>query len=125
MPNSRKATLRGVLDALADGSLDLSAGADPQEARARLALLPGIGPWTIEMLAMRALGDPDAFPATDLGVRQGAAALGLPERPAELIAHSRRWAPWRSYAVQYLWATGSHPINRIPETEFATHKEAS
>jgi AraC family transcriptional regulator of adaptative response / DNA-3-methyladenine glycosylase II len=114
MPNSRRATLRGVLDALGDGSLDLSAGADPDAARARLAALPGIGPWTTEVLAMRALGDPDAFPATDLGVRQAAVALGLPDRPAALIAHSRRWAPWRSYAVQYLWATGSHPINRIP-----------
>jgi AraC family transcriptional regulator of adaptative response / DNA-3-methyladenine glycosylase II len=117
MPNGRKATMRAVLDALLDGSLDLSAGADPREARARLAALPGIGPWTIEMLAMRALGDPDAFPATDLGVRQAATALGLPEHPAAFIAHSRRWAPWRSYAVQYLWATGSHPVNRIPEQE--------
>jgi AraC family transcriptional regulator of adaptative response / DNA-3-methyladenine glycosylase II len=115
VPNGRRATLRAVLDALLDDSLNLSAGADPQEARARLAGLPGIGPWTTEVLAMRALGDPDAFPATDLGVRQAATRLGLPARPASLIAHSRRWAPWRSYAVQYLWATGSHPINRIPE----------
>jgi AraC family transcriptional regulator of adaptative response / DNA-3-methyladenine glycosylase II len=121
MPTSRRVTLRGVLDALADGSLDLSAGADPAEARERLAALPGIGPWTTEMVAMRALGDPDAFPATDLGVRQAAAALGLPEKPGPLIAHSRRWAPWRSYAVQYLWATRAHPINRIP----AVRQEAS
>jgi AraC family transcriptional regulator of adaptative response / DNA-3-methyladenine glycosylase II len=70
---------------------------------------------------MRALGDPDAFPATDLGVRQAAAALGLPDRSAALIAYSRRWAPWRSYAVQYLWGTGAHPINRIP----AAQQEAS
>jgi AraC family transcriptional regulator of adaptative response / DNA-3-methyladenine glycosylase II len=121
MPNGRKATLRAVLDALLDGTLDLSAGADPREARARLATLPGIGPWTTEMLAMRALGDPDAFPVTDLGVRQAGITLGLPEQPAAFLAHSRRWAPWRSYAVQYLWATGTHPVNRIPET----HKEVS
>ncbi|HEY3603232.1 MAG TPA: AlkA N-terminal domain-containing protein, partial [Sporichthyaceae bacterium] len=117
LPNGRKATMRAVLDALLDSSLDLSAGADPQAARARLATLPGIGPWTTEMLAMRALGDPDAFPATDLGIRQAGRALGLPDQPAAFIAHSRRWAPWRSYAVQYLWATGSHPVNRIPETQ--------
>jgi AraC family transcriptional regulator of adaptative response / DNA-3-methyladenine glycosylase II len=121
VPTSRKLTLRATLDALTDGSLDLSPGADPAEARARLAGLPGIGPWTTEVLAMRALGDPDAFPATDLGVRQAAAALGLPDRSAALIAYSRRWAPWRSYAVQYLWGTGAHPINRIP----AAQQEAS
>ncbi|MDA8182891.1 MAG: DNA-3-methyladenine glycosylase, partial [Actinomycetota bacterium] len=72
----------------------------------------GIGPWTLEAISMRALGDPDAFPATDLGVVKGAAALGLPTTPATLVARSRRWQPWRSYGVQYLWATLDHPINR-------------
>jgi AraC family transcriptional regulator of adaptative response / DNA-3-methyladenine glycosylase II len=110
-----------VLDALLDGTLDLSAGADPRAARARLATLPGIGPWTTEMLAMRAQADPDGFPGTALAVRRAGITLGLPEQPAAFLAHSRRWAPWRSYAVQYLWATGTHPVNRIPET----HKEVS
>ncbi len=63
------------------GELDLSAGGDWAEARLRLAALPGIGPWTVETIAMRALGDPDAFPATDLGVRAAARELGLPGHP--------------------------------------------
>ena len=63
---------------------------------------------------MRGLGDPDAFPATDLGVRLAARELGLPATPAALVKHSSRWSPWRGYAVQYLWATGEHAINKLP-----------
>jgi AraC family transcriptional regulator of adaptative response / DNA-3-methyladenine glycosylase II len=63
---------------------------------------------------MRALGDPDAFPATDLGVRRGAAALGLPDETRALEARAARWRPWRAYAVQYLWAALPHAINRWP-----------
>lgn len=96
---------------MAGRTFDLGAGADPEQARQQLAGISGIGPWTLEVIAMRALGDPDAFPAADLGVMKGAAALGLPATPATLAAHSRRWQPWRSYAVQYLWATQDHPIN--------------
>ena len=66
------------------------------------------------MIAMRALGDPDAFPASDMGVRRGAAALGLPATAAGLAARSQRWRPWRSYAVQYLWAATDHPVNHWP-----------
>jgi AraC family transcriptional regulator of adaptative response / DNA-3-methyladenine glycosylase II len=62
---------------------------------------------------MRALGDPDAFPATDLGVKQAAATLGL--SAAELGAAAAAWRPWRAYAVQHLWATGNHPVNVLPE----------
>ncbi|MGW7557402.1 DNA-3-methyladenine glycosylase, partial [Streptomyces rimosus] len=71
-------------------------------------------PWTVECIAMRALGDPDAFTPTDLGLRRAAAGLGLPATPAALIRHSARWRPWRAYAVQYLWATDDHPINHLP-----------
>lgn len=116
MPRSRRTTLAGLLEVLCSGELDLGPGADQQAARDHLARLPGIGPWTTEMIAMRALGDPDAFPATDLGVQQAAAGLGLPCAQAGLIHRSRSWAPWRSYAVQYLWATGTHAVNRIPDS---------
>ena len=63
---------------------------------------------------MRALGDPDAFVASDLGIRLAARKLGLPTTPPSLNRHSARWRPWRAYAVQYLWATGEHPINLLP-----------
>ncbi|MFI1203306.1 AlkA N-terminal domain-containing protein [Streptomyces sp. NPDC020883] len=114
MPRTRRATLTGVVAALTDGTLQLGVGSDRDEARARLAALPGIGPWTVECIAMRALGDPDAFTPTDLGLRRAAAGLGLPATPAALTRHSARWRPWRAYAVQYLWATDDHPINRLP-----------
>jgi AraC family transcriptional regulator of adaptative response / DNA-3-methyladenine glycosylase II len=113
-PRSRRITLASLVAALADGTLDLGAGSDWQEVRARLAELPGFGPWTIETIAMRALGDPDAFVPTDLGIRNAAWELDLPSTPAALIKHSAAWRPWRAYAVQYLWATGDHPINRLP-----------
>ncbi|MER7398329.1 AlkA N-terminal domain-containing protein [Streptomyces sp. NPDC000151] len=114
MPRTRRATLTGLVAALADGDLQLGPGSDRERARARLAELPGFGPWTIECIAMRALGDPDAFTATDLGVRRAAQGLGLPGTPAALVARAAAWRPWRAYAVQYLWATDDHPINHLP-----------
>ncbi len=113
-PRRRRATLTTLAAALAAGEIDLGTGSDWGRARARLATLPGIGPWTVETIAMRALGDPDAFTATDLGVRRAAGHLGLPTTPAALIRHAAAWRPWRAYAVQYLWATGDHAINRLP-----------
>ncbi|WP_431041515.1 AlkA N-terminal domain-containing protein [Streptomyces sp. P1-3] len=114
MPATRRATLTRLIGALATGDLALDVGGDRDEARRRLAALPGVGPWTVEIVAMRALGDPDAFPATDLGVRRAARELGLPATPAALTRHSAAWRPWRAYAVQYLWATDDHPINYLP-----------
>jgi AraC family transcriptional regulator of adaptative response / DNA-3-methyladenine glycosylase II len=114
MPAARRASLSGLIRLLADGDIDLGAGTDWQQARAQLSALPGIGPWTVEVIAMRALGDPDAFLPTDLGVKVAARELGLPSTPAALTARAVAWRPWRAYAVQYLWASGSHPINHLP-----------
>jgi AraC family transcriptional regulator of adaptative response / DNA-3-methyladenine glycosylase II len=114
MPRSRRESFAALAGALASGEVDLSVGGDWHEARLRLARLPGLGPWTIETTAMRALGDPDAFVATDLGVRVAAAGLGLPGTPAALTTRAAAWRPWRAYAVQYLWATSDHEINRLP-----------
>ena len=63
---------------------------------------------------MRALGDPDAFLPTDLGVVVLARQLGLPGGPA-LVEHAERWRPWRAYAVQHLWAVGDHAVNTLPK----------
>ncbi|GAB3213353.1 DNA-3-methyladenine glycosylase II [Marinactinospora thermotolerans DSM 45154] len=116
LPAARRATLAALAEALASGELDLGPGADRQEARARLAALPGVGAWTVDTIAMRALGDPDAFLPTDLGVRRAAQGLGLPATPAALARRSAAWRPWRAYAVQYLWSTSDHEINRLPGT---------
>ena len=115
LPRSRRESFTALAIALADGRIDLSVGSDWHEARVQLAALPGVGPWTVETIAMRALGDPDAFPATDLGMRAAAEQAGLPATPAALTGRATAWRPWRSYAVQYLWATTDHDINRLPE----------
>lgn len=114
LPRSRRTTLTTLVAALADGTLTLDPGSDWDRARDRLGALPGFGPWTVESIAMRALGDPDAFLPTDLGMRRAAAELGLPSTPAALTARAAAWRPWRAYAVQYLWATDDHPINHLP-----------
>ncbi|MDT0614872.1 AlkA N-terminal domain-containing protein [Streptomyces lancefieldiae] len=114
MPRTRRTTLTTLVSHLADGSLNLGVECDWAETRARLLALPGFGPWTADVVAMRALGDPDAFLPTDLGIRRAAAELGLPSTPAALTARAATWRPWRAYAVQYLWATDSHPINFLP-----------
>ncbi|MEZ7004400.1 AlkA N-terminal domain-containing protein [Streptomyces sp. AD55] len=114
LPRARRTTLTTLVARLADGTLALGAGSDWARTRERLLALPGFGPWTAGVIAMRALGDPDAFLPTDLGVRRAARHLGLPATPAALTAHAAAWRPWRAYAVQYLWATDSHPINHLP-----------
>ncbi|TQK28262.1 DNA-3-methyladenine glycosylase II [Arthrobacter sp. SLBN-53] len=114
MPMSRRRTLTTLIAAMADGSVVLDSGADWNRARAQLAALPGIGPWTTELIAMRGLGDPDAFPVTDLGVKLAARALGLPEKPDALTHFSSRWRPWRAYATQHLWTTLDHAVNVWP-----------
>jgi AraC family transcriptional regulator of adaptative response / DNA-3-methyladenine glycosylase II len=114
LPRSRRTTLLTLVRHLADGQLVLGPESDWDETREQLAALPGFGPWTVEAIAMRALGDPDAFLPTDLGMRRAAQQLGLPHTPAALTARAAAWRPWRAYATQYLWATDDHPINLLP-----------
>jgi AraC family transcriptional regulator of adaptative response / DNA-3-methyladenine glycosylase II len=125
LPRSRRETFAALAGALAAGRIDLGAGGDWQEARLRLAALPGIGPWTVDTIAMRGLGDPDAFTPTDLGVRLAARELGLPSTPGALTEHAAAWRPWRGYAVQYLWATSDHPINKLPRPVPAGSRRSS
>jgi len=103
MPKTRIATIRALAEAVASDQVVLDGSVDRDETRAALEEIPGIGPWTANYVAMRALGDPDVFLGSDLGVLRAAAAAGLPETPTRLIAHAKRWAPWRSYAVVRLW----------------------
>ncbi|WP_405506067.1 helix-turn-helix domain-containing protein [Streptomyces cyaneofuscatus] len=114
LPRTRRTTLTTLVAALADGTLRLGTDTDWERARTELSALPGFGPWTVEVIAMRALGDPDAFLPTDLGIRRAAEQLGLPATPAALTARAADWRPWRAYAVQYLWTVDDHPINHLP-----------
>jgi AraC family transcriptional regulator of adaptative response / DNA-3-methyladenine glycosylase II len=116
LPDSRRRTLTTLLAALDDGQLRLDPGADRVQVRSALGDLAGMRPWSVETILMRGLGDPDAFPVGDLGVRDGARRAGFPTTPAALVTHARRWQPWRACAVQHLCATRDHPTNQRPMT---------
>jgi AraC family transcriptional regulator, regulatory protein of adaptative response / DNA-3-methyladenine glycosylase II len=103
MPRSRGRALVGLCRALADGDISLDRGADRAEVRQRLLALPGIGPWTADYIALRALGHPDVFLPTDIGVRNALTGLGQPV--VEVAARAEAWAPWRSYALMHLWSS--------------------
>ena len=99
IPGRRAGTIIAVARAVAEGRLALEAGSDPSRAYDTLVAIDGIGPWTAEYVAMRALAWPDAFPAGDLGI---AKALGV-AKPAQSRIRAEGWRPWRSYAVMHLW----------------------
>ena len=103
MPASRRKTIAALAEALAEGDLSIDSGADPQAVRTGLLALPGIGPWTAGYVAMRALGDPDGFLPTDLGVRHALEGLGCAGDPRSAGELAERWRPWRAYAVAHLW----------------------
>ncbi|HEX3260627.1 MAG TPA: AlkA N-terminal domain-containing protein, partial [Pseudonocardia sp.] len=100
MPRGRAAAVHALAAAVAGGDLDLDPGADRAATRAALLKLPGVGPWTGDYVAMRALADPDVLMSSDLGARRAAAALGI-----DLADGRPGWAPWRSYATHHLWAS--------------------
>ena len=114
-PARRLATLQALARALADGDLAIDPGSDRVAVRAGLLAVPGIGPWTADYCALRALADPDAFLPTDLGVRRalarlvvvhpGRAPLALRDgcSPREVARLAERWRPWRGYALLHLW----------------------
>jgi AraC family transcriptional regulator of adaptative response / DNA-3-methyladenine glycosylase II len=69
-------------------------------------MLPGIGEWTAQYIAMRELREPDAFPAADIGLLRAMRVSGLVRpSPAELLARAEQWRPWRAYAAQHLWTS--------------------
>ncbi len=110
---SRSRAAIAQLGAGAAAGLSLDPGADRHQVRQRLLAISGIGPWTADYVALRALRDPDVLPTGDLVVRRSAAAVGLPDDPAALASHGERWSPWRSYAAHHLWAASAPP----PTTE--------
>ncbi len=105
MPRARGAALIDACAKVADGTIVLDAGSDRAEARVALEAVKGIGPWTAGYVAMRALGDPDVFLPTDIGVRHALEALGADSNPRSAAALAEAWRPWRSYALHHLWAS--------------------
>ena len=105
MPRARGAALIEACAHVADGRLVLDAGSDRTETTTALQSLRGIGPWTAGYVALRALGDPDSFLPTDVGVRNALVALGADGSPKGAATLAERWRPWRSYALHHLWAS--------------------
>ena len=99
MPGARARTVLALARAVAKGDLDLVPNADIETTLDKLRALPGVGEWTAQYIAMRALAWPDAFPHTDLGVMK---ALGE-SNPRRVLAAGEAWRPWRAYAVMHLW----------------------
>ena len=99
---SRANTIQSVAKAVVSGDLQFDTANDPEKFCTVLKSIKGIGDWTAQYVAMRALKNPDAFPASDLGLLK---SLHYPERisPAELSRHAERWRPWRAYAALLLW----------------------
>jgi AraC family transcriptional regulator, regulatory protein of adaptative response / DNA-3-methyladenine glycosylase II len=105
MPAARRRAVIGLATALADGQVVLDPAGDHEAIRATLLALPGIGRWTVEYIAMRALRDPDAFLASDLGVRHALERLGHDGGPRAATRLAEAWRPYRAYALQHLWAS--------------------
>jgi AraC family transcriptional regulator of adaptative response / DNA-3-methyladenine glycosylase II len=101
MPGARAEAIRSLARAVVADRTLLTRGASLEETVGRLTAFRGIGPWTANYIAMRALGEPDAFPDSDLGLRKAAAALGIDR----LVERAERWRPWRAYAAILLWAS--------------------
>ena len=104
---ARAQTLRTLAHTYANDRDLLGDTADLEAFVARLTALPGIGEWTAQYIAMRALRHPDAFPSSDLGLLRAVAALGNPMTARQLAEYADRWRPWRAYAAMYLWMSES------------------
>jgi AraC family transcriptional regulator, regulatory protein of adaptative response / DNA-3-methyladenine glycosylase II len=117
LPEGRSRALLRVAGLLASGEIVLDPGADRDEVSDRLLAVPGIGPWTVAYVRMRALGDPDAFPAGDLGVRRALERHGLSGDERHAAARAEAWRPYRAYALQYLWSGLLHDGPTTPSTK--------
>ncbi len=105
LPRARAAALRSFAGAVADGSFLLAAPSGLDDFEARLTALPGFGPWTAHVVALRAFGERDAFPVGDLGLARALERAGVGGRPREIAARAECWRPYRAYATLHLWAS--------------------
>jgi AraC family transcriptional regulator of adaptative response / DNA-3-methyladenine glycosylase II len=103
IPRTRAETIRSLARAVADRQVRLDAAQPLDQAVRQLCEIPGIGKWTANYITMRALQEPDAFPAADLGVTRALAKLEGRMSPGEISRRAEVWRPWRAYAVMYLW----------------------
>jgi AraC family transcriptional regulator of adaptative response / DNA-3-methyladenine glycosylase II len=107
LPAARAEAIRRLSLAVERGELPFTGVADPAQWMERFRALPGIGEWTAQYVAMRALGEPDAFPTADLGLLRASGAAS----PKQLEQRAEQWRPWRAYAAMYLWQTEKETTN--------------
>jgi AraC family transcriptional regulator of adaptative response / DNA-3-methyladenine glycosylase II len=103
MPAARRASLLALARASREDANLFRPFGTVEEAIERLRAIRGVGEWTAQYIALRALREPDAFPASDLGLLRGAALGAERPKPAELLKRAEPWRPWRAYAAQHLW----------------------
>jgi AraC family transcriptional regulator of adaptative response / DNA-3-methyladenine glycosylase II len=120
MPEARRSALKELAAAaVADPNLFRPLGTI-EEAIAKLRQIRGVGEWTAQYIALRALREPDAFPAADIGLLRGAELVdGRAFMPVDLLARSQTWRPWRAYAAQHLWATAAAAANLESRSTYA------
>jgi AraC family transcriptional regulator of adaptative response / DNA-3-methyladenine glycosylase II len=116
MPGARAETIRGLARVVCNGRIRFDGVTDCDAFLTRLCEIPGIGKWTAQYVAMRALGEPDAFPSSDLGLLR---ALSL-NSTRDLERRAEAWRPWRAYAAVYLWNIASKPRNSDPRMSSAS-----
>ncbi|MFQ5503864.1 MAG: AlkA N-terminal domain-containing protein [Planctomycetota bacterium] len=108
LPRARAEAVRALAVAYRDGGPGLRASRSLDATLALLGSLPGVGDWTAQYIAMRGMGEPDAFPASDLGLRRALSGGAGKATGAEVMARSEPWRPWRAYAAMYLWTEERH-----------------
>ena len=112
VPRARAAAIRTLALAVHMGKTELAAPRELDDLEQRLCELPGIGPWTAQYVALRAFGEPDAFPTGDLGLRRALEAAGVPADAAALRERSAAWSPFRAYATLHLWSSLAAPAGK-------------
>jgi AraC family transcriptional regulator of adaptative response / DNA-3-methyladenine glycosylase II len=112
VPRARANAIRALALAVHKKRVELSAPRGLDDLEERLCALPGIGPWTAQNVALRAFGEPDAFPAGDLGLRRALEAAGISSEPSALRARAASWSPFRAYATLHLWNSLAAPVTR-------------
>jgi AraC family transcriptional regulator of adaptative response / DNA-3-methyladenine glycosylase II len=114
MPGARKAALTALAEAALADPLLFQPLATIDETVARLRSIRGVGEWTAHYIALRAVRETDAFPASDIGLLRGAARGGVRPSPAALQGLAEPWRPWRAYAAQHLWAADAASQSQAP-----------
>jgi AraC family transcriptional regulator of adaptative response / DNA-3-methyladenine glycosylase II len=121
---TRADTVRTIACALLDGRVDFHVERTLDDFVARWTALPGIGPWTAQYIALRALGHPDAFPADDLVLQKAVPLDGTRMTAKALTARAEAWRPWRGYATLQLWREAMTVPAKATATRAPTSKRA-